>query len=725
MSLSVGMNYLFHQPRREQLIMEAYNDFERRMMWRIHFTLTQENSDFYDPDYEVEHEVSSKRPQIPAYMHVGLKLGRLFVAKTIAKIQSEKEVALYHTPLTPSVSQVRHYLANRDYLITPTDKNLGLAVSKRGWLIEKCNELLASQSDYKPLSEIEARAKLQYKNKLMSDLADIVPEHLPECKQLRNFLRSKITSSVSDQAVPQFYGIPKIHKEPVKMRPIIPCHSATQNPAAKFVSKKLKPLIKAAPTILHGTKDLAIKLSKISIDRRRKWFIVTGDVVAFYPNIDLQRCLDIIKELYVEHYVSEELQNVADVTSTPLGQQQLLEFTLFCKALEVGNTDLVCQFDKKFYLQLRGLAMGVADSPDLANLYGWFFEERCRIQQHPSVAFYGRYIDDCVAIVYAESEREACSLLERNVKFDNCTIEWSASAYAQPFLDMTLYRDSDGSLQHMPFRKARSHSERIPWISHHPLDVKRGTFIGEMSRLATLCSTFDNYKSALQGLVNLYEKRGYPHNVLSSWLKNNIAERWNNRLRESSREGAEVLVLKSEYNTAWNYFNASELGDTILGYWREWITRAESGNYGSGFEWLGVDVDPATGPWLGEFNTRVVIPGGGENGRTLTVSVPDIRKMNILHRRMIVSRKRTRNLFDISTLWKKEVLRKLDERILDNPSVPIISERALEESISSGLVEYKSDSDEGDSKPPSIVDMDTDDSDINIHRRCQLRSLFR
>ena len=56
----------------------------------------------------------------------------------------------------------------------------------------------------------------------------------------------------------------------------------------------------------------------------------------------------------------------------------------------------------------------------------------------------------------------------------------------------------------MPYRKAGNYQERVPWISHHPLDVKRGTFIGEMSRLATLSITLSVYKDAIRGLVALY-----------------------------------------------------------------------------------------------------------------------------------------------------------------------------------------------------------------------------
>ena len=105
----------------------------------------------------------------------------------------------------------------------------------------------------------------------------------------------------------------------------------------------------------------------------------------------------------------------------------------------------------------------------------------------PKIPFYGRYIDDVLMIVYASSEAEALQIASI-VQFNNCKIEWGTSNQFTTFLDMTLYHNSENRVQHMPFQKLRSHQERIPWISHHLLDVKCGTYIGEMSRLATLCS---------------------------------------------------------------------------------------------------------------------------------------------------------------------------------------------------------------------------------------------
>ncbi|KAL5498076.1 hypothetical protein ACEPAH_2206 [Sanghuangporus vaninii] len=431
------------------------------------------------------------------------------------------------------------------------------------------------------------------------------------------------------------------------------------NPAAKYVSKKLKPLIKAVPTILHGTKDLAIKLSKLELQPGRRFFIVTGDVVAFYPNIPIRKCIDIVANMYWQKYEpSDRAKEFIQLSANPQYYYEK-ELELFRRCLEVGNTKLVTQFQHDLYLQLRGLAMGVADSPDLANLYGWYFEDKMDIVHHPRIPLYGRYIDDCLAIVYADSVGEALTICEQ-IKFDGCVIEWSASDLFQPFLDMCIYRDKNFKLQHMPYRKARNHQERIPWISHHPLDVKRGTFIGEMSRLATLSSTHHAYLEALKGLVALYVKRGYPTELVMHWLKNNITKRWTNRLSVTEHAPADVLVLKTEFNPVWNYFNATELGNTIFGYWREWLTRAEAGNlsHSEGFPRVPSQYTSDV------VATRGLMAAVSDDGAR--VLVPDIRQVNILQKRVITSRKRTRNLLDLSSLWKNTVLLELDRRVLSN-----------------------------------------------------------
>jgi hypothetical protein len=46
--------------------------------------------------------------------------------------------------------------------------------------------------------------------------------------------------------------------------------------------------------------------------------------------------------------------------------------------------------------------------------------------------------------------------------------------------------------------------------------------------------------------------------------------------------------------------------------------------------------------------------------------IPDICKLDILNRRMIVSRKHTCNLFDLTNLWKKIVLTHMEQQVLQD-----------------------------------------------------------
>jgi hypothetical protein len=142
------------------------------------------------------------------------------------------------------------------------------------------------------------------------------------------------------------------------------------------------------------------------------------------------------------------------------------------------------------------------------------------------------------------------------------------SEWAAPFLDMTVFVDrASNTLEHKPYRKPLNHFERIPWISAHPKDVKRGTFLGEMSRLATLCSRPGFYLESIRDLKSLYIARGYPKALVDLWAKDNLAKRWKLRLADRVRSAENVFVLKSQFNPVWESFNIHKLFDVIRETW--------------------------------------------------------------------------------------------------------------------------------------------------------------
>ena len=133
----------------------------------------------------------------------------------------------------------------------------------------------------------------------------------------------------------------------------------------------------------------------------------------------------------------------------------------------------------------------------------------------------------------------------------------------------------------------------------------------------------------------------------------------------------DVLVLKTEFNLAWNYFNANELSKTIFGYWKTWLSKADKKEFSLEF--------PA--PPEDDKHQIVAMPTDYlyVSMRGEEYYIPDIRKLDILKRKIITSRKRTRNLLDLASLWKKTVLESMDTQILEeeyynplfNPTPPV------------------------------------------------------
>ncbi|KAF7764097.1 hypothetical protein Agabi119p4_8634 [Agaricus bisporus var. burnettii] len=672
--LSVGFKYMLPTKFNTDLIWKAWDDFVDRLRWSCFWKAQALDGleDDFDPDYYVR-PISRKRcgPLDWAFEH-GIKCGGRAIVSMVSQIPSDVQTGGSSTIRTPSppVSVLKSYLTSHELVVLATDKNLGCAVAPRSWIVDKTYSLLNSELDYVELDIKDVLSILRQKVRVMTDLSqwasvkDVQP-------QLPDYFMSQLSEDEDDllRHIPRFYVIPKIHKTPTAARPIIPCHSVVQGPAGKFVSKMLRPVIESAPFIIHGTKDLSLKLNKLSLPYvkldngvLKRLYIVSGDVVAFYPNVNVPLAHDCALAA-LAHWFSLQDNISVDKASEYLH--------LFRECLSAADDNLLCQFDGKYFKQKRGLAMGVASSPDLANLYGVWHELRSEVLKSPDVAFYGRYIDDVLALVYATSETNAVNLLREGVQFTDCTLTWSASNQFMPFLDMTLYFDKSKRLQWKPYRKPLNHFERIPWISSHPLYVKKGTFIGELSRMATLSSQFDDFADACKEVADIYIARGYPPMLIANWLKQNYQTRWDTRLRETSPPRADVLVLKSEYNISWDFFNVRKLEEQMKNGWLEALRVSTFGRADTI-----QDLHPAvsktkfkntvltdlrrnggTLPPGSEFHPSMV--GEGAYGQFYRLD-----KLGLLDRRFLVSKKRTTEIIDLAAAWRKSVLTRHDRQVV-------------------------------------------------------------
>ena len=444
----------------------------------------------------------------------------------------------------------------------------------------------------------------------------------------------------------------------------------------------------------------------LSFSPYRKKFLVSFDVEAFYPTIPVDFAIEEVTKIWKQEC-----------------KPSLHEQAMFKMGIELACRNLVCQFDGDYFLQARGIAMGVACSPDIANIYAAAFEETfIPWSSVKKVPFYGRFIDDGFMVIYADTADEALSYAKKLVQFPFHTLTWDVSDSFINFLDMSIYiHPVTGQIEHRPFRKARSHLERIPFVSHHPFDVRKGTFLGEMSRMAVLSSNPENYVHALEDLQSIYIARGYPSDLVRKWTKDNITKRWINRLQETNRNDQvavsdhgvasgtsnNLLILKTVFNPVWDSFNIHELSDVVVNHWlsslKNWgwynkqLYEHAAKDYPTlthALSWTEVrniakrdsfvprdpaNVDKEEGSSKAGTATR--LPQGDSWNSSLEASygwedisfettrqlgyhvqsmevirVLDVRKIGLTTARWMLSRKKTRNLGDILSKVKRDLL---------------------------------------------------------------------
>ncbi|KAF9255107.1 hypothetical protein L218DRAFT_1008935 [Marasmius fiardii PR-910] len=95
----------------------------------------------------------------------------------------------------------------------------------------------------------------------------------------------------------------------------------------------------------------------------------------------------------------------------------------------------------------------------------------------------------------------------------------------------------------------------------------------------------------------------------------------------------------------------------MVDWWTEWLRRAETGDYNSEFpDFPSPSLENAVDPKF-SFASKVA---GFTKGGFVAYHVRDLRKTKLLPARVLVSRKRTSNLYDLASTWKKSVVHTME-----------------------------------------------------------------
>ena len=238
---------------------------------------------------------------------------------------------------------------DRDRVVCTADKGVAMVVMDKEDYIKKAESLLA-QPAYRA---IDREPTNQIKAKLINKLRKIRKDTNMDEGTYK-------TMYPTGCILPKFYGLPKIHKTGIPLRPIISSRGSVTYGVAKVLTRVLKPLVGNSPYYIQSTGDFVNKAKGNTLQLGE--CLTSYDVTALYISVPIDPTLKIIKDLLEK---DGKLSN-----RTVLLVQSIIELLGFCLH------NIYFYFQNKFYEQVEGAAMGSPVSPIVANLYMEYLREK-------------------------------------------------------------------------------------------------------------------------------------------------------------------------------------------------------------------------------------------------------------------------------------------------------------------------------------------------------------
>jgi hypothetical protein len=294
--------------------------------------------------------------------------------------------------------------------------------------------------------------------------------------------------------LPIFYGLPKDHKQPLSLQPVVSTSGsllAIFSTWIDFNMKELLPLIQS-----HVKNSLSIIEDLKSIELPKHALIFTANAVSMYTNINTEVGISSIREFLT-----------ANTNKIPTN----FPHELFLWTLECVMTHNVFSFADTYWLQLTGTAMGTPSACAYATVTFGHFENSVILQNFKhELLYYKRYIDDIIGIWLPP----AVNALPSWDNFKRTLNSWGdlrwkteePSSYTM-FLDLEIQLEN-GRVNFKTYQKDMNLYLYIPPFLVHPPSCFKGLIARELHRY-WLQNSPKNFQEILTHFINRLLARGH------------------------------------------------------------------------------------------------------------------------------------------------------------------------------------------------------------------------
>ena len=383
------------------------------------------------------------------------------------------------------VNTIKSFAADKSIVVSKPDKGRGVVILDKSDYINKMDTILSDSSKFKLVSTTVSQTITKLEDKINRFLGKI-----KNLKLISDTLYNELFVSGSIPGV--LYGLPKVHKINIPLRPIFAACGTPAYKLAKFLVPVLTPLTTNDHTVTNSYEFVEILKNYNNCE---DMYMVSYDVESLFTNIPLYETIDIC------------LSSLFSSCTHVIG----LTKDLFKKLLELSVLNSYFIFNGKLYWQCEGVGMGLPLGPTLANAFMCYHESKwladCPSEFRP--VLYKRYVDDSFVLFRSRSHAE--NFLDYiNNKHPNIRFTMETEKDGQlAFLDVNV-RKYQGKFETSVYRKPTFTGLGLSFFSFSSFRFKRSAITTLLHRAFNLCSNFDVMHKEFSFIKSFFRNNGFP-----------------------------------------------------------------------------------------------------------------------------------------------------------------------------------------------------------------------